>query len=174
VSVELDTERLRLRQFRESDFATLAEAHADADFTRYFGGPSSLQDSWRWLLSMLGHWSLRGFGYFALEEKATRTLCGAAGVIRNFDWPETEMGWRVYPPYQKRGFATEAAARIRAYAYKDLGLTTLVSYVDPDNIASKRVAEHLGARPDATMIRLRGEDALVYRHPYPLATGAPR
>ncbi len=167
MSVELQTERLRLRQLRESDHEVLALNHADPELTRFLGGPVTPADSWRWLLSMLGHWSLRGFGYFALEEKASGALLGAAGLVRHFDWPETELGWRVFRDRQGRGFATEAARRIRDYAYQVLGLTTLVSYIMPDNAASRRVAERLGARLDG-LITLRGEAAEVYRHPHPL------
>src|SRR6185295_3117341 len=99
----------------------------------FLGGPATPVDSWRWLLSMLGHWSLRGFGFWALEEKATGALCGAAGLICNFDWPETELGWRVFRPQQGRGFATEAGRRIREYAYDVMRLNTLVSYIKPEN-----------------------------------------
>jgi RimJ/RimL family protein N-acetyltransferase len=120
---------------------------------------------------MLGHWSMRGFGYFALEEKATGLLCGAAGLIRHFDWPETEMGWRVFRPQQGRGYATEAARRIRGYAYDALGLTTLVSYIDPRNAASARVAGRLDARLEGRIL-LRNDPADVYRHPSPIAVGA--
>lgn len=166
MTIELETERLRLRQFCEGDFDALVENHADPELTRFLGGPATAPETWRWLLSMLGHWSLRGFGYFGLEEKATGSLCGAAGLIHHFDWPEIELGWRVFRSHQGRGFATEAARRIRRYAYEVLGLTALVSYIDPANKASVRVAERLDAKLDGTTV-LRGDPALVYRHPFP-------
>jgi RimJ/RimL family protein N-acetyltransferase len=156
VTALLETERLTLRQFRESDHEPLASYHGDPELTRFLGGPLSPAENWRWLLSMLGHWSLRGFGYWAVEEKRTGRLCGAAGLIRHFDWPETELGWRVYPAWQGNGFATEAARSVRDFAATALGLRALVSYIAPENGASIRVAERLGA--------LRGEQAAVYRH----------
>ena len=167
MSGELETERLRLRQFREDDHNVLATYHADPEMTRFLGGPISPAESWRWLLSMLGHWNLRGYGYWALEEKGEAALCGAAGLIRHFDWPELELGWRLFPPRQGRGYATEAARRIRDFAFGELGPATLVSYIAPENQASIRVAERLGAEPDGD-IQLRGEPAKVYRHPYPI------
>jgi RimJ/RimL family protein N-acetyltransferase len=94
-------------------------------------------------------------------------FCGVAGLIRHFDWPDLELGWRVFREYQGRGYATEAALRIRTHAYEALGAKVLVSYIDPDNLPSMRVAERLGARHDGT-ITLRGRPADVYRHPYPL------
>jgi RimJ/RimL family protein N-acetyltransferase len=167
MTVELETERLLLRQLREDDHETLARKHADPELTRFLGGPASPADSWRWLLTMLGHWTIRGYGYWGLEEKATSELCGAAGLIRHFDWPELEVGWRVVRDKQGRGYATEAGIRARQFAYEVLGAKTLVSYIDPGNDASKRVAERMGATIDGR-ITLRGDPADVYRHPYPL------
>ena len=95
MTLELETERMRLRQLRESDHEVLAQNHADPELTRFLCGPVTPAESWRWLLSMLGHWRMRGFGYFALEEKVSGALLGAAGLIRHFDWPETEMGWQL-------------------------------------------------------------------------------
>jgi RimJ/RimL family protein N-acetyltransferase len=164
VTVELETDRLRLRQLRERDHAPLVDFYADPQMTRYLGGTANAADTWQWLLAAIGHWSVRGFGYFALEEKASGAFCGAAGLIKNFDWPELEVGWRVLREQQGRGYATEAARRVRDYAYDELGATTLVSYIDPENRPSIRVAERLGAHHDGT-IELRGRPAEVYRHP---------
>jgi RimJ/RimL family protein N-acetyltransferase len=167
MTVELETQRLRLRQLRESDHEPFAKNHADPEMTRFLGGPATPVDSWRWLLMMLGHWQMRGYGFWGIEEKATDELCGAAGLIRHFDWPELEVGWRLFPDKQGNGFATEAGLRARDYAYEQLGATTLVSYIDPGNRASKRVAGRMGAALEGT-ISLRGQPAEVYRHPFPL------
>jgi RimJ/RimL family protein N-acetyltransferase len=166
MTIELETERLRLRQLRESDHEALTRNHADPELTRFLGGPASPAESWKWLLSMLGHWSMRGFGYFAVDVKASGDLCGAVGLLRHFDWPETELGWRIFRTEQGHGYATEAAQCVRRYAYEALGLTTLVSYIKPENVASRRLAERLGARHETT-IQLRDETAAVYRHPGP-------
>ena len=135
--------------------------------TRYLGGPVDAGNAWHWLLAAIGHWTVRGFGQFALDEKMNGAFCGVAGLIRHFDWPELELGWRVFREHQGRGYATEAARGIRTHAYEALGAKTLVSYIDPDNVPSKRVAERLGAHHDGT-ITLRGRPAEVYRHPFPL------
>lgn len=167
MNVEIETERLRLRQLRESDHEPFARHHADPDMTRFLGGPITPEESWRWLLATIGHWGLRGYGYFAIEERASGEVCGAAGLQRHFDWPEMELGWRLFPPNRGRGYATEAAGAIRQHAYDALKATTLVSYIVPDNIPSIRVAERLGAEHESTIV-LRGQPAAVYRHPYPL------
>lgn len=167
MTVELETERLRLRQLRESDHVPLTQFYADPEMTRFLGGAADAAHTWQWLLAAIGHWTVRGFGHFALEEKASGAFCGAVGLIKHFDWPELEVGWRVVRDRQRLGYATEAARHVRDYAYGTLGAKTLVSYIDPGNEASKRVAERIGARPDGT-ITLRGETVEVYRHHNPL------
>ena len=167
MTVELETDRLRLRPLGESDHAPLVRFYADPESTRYLGGTANAADTWHWLLAMIGHWSVRGFGYFAVEDKVDGSFCGAAGLIKHFDWPEIEVAWRVMAEKRGRGFATEAARRVRDYAFDALGAETLVSYIDPANQPSLRLAERLGATHDST-IELRGRPAEVYRHPHPL------
>jgi RimJ/RimL family protein N-acetyltransferase len=80
-------------------------------------------------------------------------------------FPETELGWLLYRGHEGHGFATEAAAHLRDWAFGTHGLGTLVSYVDPANRASARVAERLGGVQDPDAHRMAGEaDDLVYRH----------
>lgn len=167
MTVEIETERLRLRQLAESDHEPLTRFYGDPEMTRYIGGTRDAADTWTWLLAAIGHWSIRGFGHFALEEKTSGETCGAVGLIRHFDWPELELGWRVFRDFQGRGYATEAGQRVCAHAYEDVGATTLVSYIDPDNARSMRLAERLGAWHDGRIL-LRGRPAEVYRHPNPL------
>jgi RimJ/RimL family protein N-acetyltransferase len=69
----------------------------------------------------------------------------------------------VYDGHTQLGYATEAATAVRDWAFASLGLTTLVSYIDPDNFPSRRVAEHLGATLDPNAARPDPTD-LVYRH----------
>ena len=79
-------------------------------------------------------------------------------------WPEPEIGWSLFAGEHGRGFATEAALRARDYAYRDLGWTTLMSLVHPDNRPSIRVAERLGARFEKPFV-IRGTEVGIYRHP---------
>ena len=85
-------------------------------------------------------------------------------------WPEREIGWSVYDPaIEGTGIAREAAEAVRAWAYTTLGWTTAVSYIDPDNAASIRLAERLGCTLDEAAEKPEGEPCLVYRHPAPEA-----
>jgi RimJ/RimL family protein N-acetyltransferase len=159
----LETDRLVLRGWRESDFEPLARFYADADMTRHTGGPKSRIESWQALCAMAGQWSLRGFGVFAVEEKRTDALAGYAGLWYPQDIPEPELCWSLFAGHQGRGYATEAAQTARDWANGALGLPALMSFIHPDNLASRRVAERLGAAEEGEA-QLRGAPRLVYRH----------
>ena len=76
-SSPIETERLRFRQLRESDFPTYEKWCANIDVMRYIGG-KTLEPvlAWRHMSNLLGHWSLRGYGYYAVEEKSSGLLVG--------------------------------------------------------------------------------------------------
>ena len=163
----LTTERLILREPREDDFEALVAFNA-SERSRFVGGPQDRFTSWRGFLAVIGHWALRGFGFWTLQRRddAGGAPVGRVGLLRNDGWPETELGWQLYDGHEGRGYATEAAAAARVHAYDSLGFTTLVSYIAPDNTASRHVAERLGAAAEG-QIDLLGAPALVYRHPAP-------
>ena len=80
---ELQTERLILRQWREEDFEPFADFYGDEEMARYVGGPCSREQAWRRMAAEIGHWTLRGYGYWAVEEKETREFVGGVGVSPN-------------------------------------------------------------------------------------------
>ena len=160
----LETDRLRLRGWTAADFDTLVDFYADEDLTRYVGGTSDRWDGWRRFTAMAGHWTLRGHGLWAVEAKADQRLVGWCGLLSPEGWPEPEIGWSLFAGEHGRGYATEAALRARDYAYRDLGWTTLMSLVHPDNRPSIRVAERLGARFEKPFV-IRGTEVGIYRHP---------
>ncbi len=161
----LETERLVLRQLRESDFDAFAAHYADEDMARYIGGRSNPEQAWRRMAMLLGHWSLRGFGYWGVDEKASGKFVGSVGLWRSPGWPELELGYWLTRAAHGKGYATEAARRAREYAYEVLKAETLVSYIHPENEASKRVAERLGAQYERTIELLDFGPHCVYRHP---------
>jgi RimJ/RimL family protein N-acetyltransferase len=169
----LETERLRMREWREADFVPFATFCADEATVRSLGGPGDAADAWRRMALQAGHWSLRGYGAWALEEKASGQWVGYCGLWNPHGWPEPEVEWGLGPHARGRGYATEAARRARDFAYGELGWTTVISCIAPDNIASQRVALRLGATLERS-IELRGRLTLmagIYRHPGP-ATNA--
>lgn len=165
MSPTLETTRLVLRQPDDRD-TEVAIAFLASDRSRFVGGPLDLGQAWRAHAKMVGHWGLRGFGLFAVTEKATGKTLGIAGPYYPGDWPEHELGWHIWDPaYEGKGIAHEAVLAARAWVYGTLGWKTAVSYIDPGNDRSIALAERLGATLDAKAAR--PDDCLVYRHPAP-------
>jgi RimJ/RimL family protein N-acetyltransferase len=162
----LETERLRLREWREADLPAYAEFWADEATARFVGGACARDDAWRRMAMLIGHWVLRGYGMWAVEEKSSGRLAGYCGPWNPEGWAEREIGWGLVKTFHGRGYATEAARRARDFAYRELGWPTAVSYIAPENIPSQRVAERLGAMLERTG-ELRGHPVGIYRHPAP-------
>jgi RimJ/RimL family protein N-acetyltransferase len=147
----LDTERLRLRPFRESDLdayhaivsteGVRRALHIDEAFSR--------EDTWRQIALMLGQWELRNHGQWALEERATGRLLGRAGAHRpeRDDWPGIEIGWTLDPAAWGRGYATEAGRAAVTWVFANHDDDTLFSMILPENTASQAVARRLGFEP---------------------------
>lgn len=169
--MELETERLRLRMWRQSDLDAYAGYYAREETARYVGGVMSWDKAWRHMAALAGHWALKGFGVWAVEEQSSSSFVGAVGLWEPEGWPELEVGYWLMKEAHGKGYATEAAAGARQHAYMKLGATTLVSYIDPANTPSRRVAERLGAQEEAVIELLDLGPHCVYRHPSPQELG---
>jgi len=142
----LETERLLLREWREAtDFEPYAAMCADENVMRYIGGKVySTLESWRHMALIVGHWELRGFGHWAVEEKATGAFIGRIGVQHPVGWPDFEIGWTIAPDRHRRGYATEGARAVVEYVFTELDRSHVISLIHPDNAASIAVATRLG------------------------------
>jgi RimJ/RimL family protein N-acetyltransferase len=143
---EVHTERLVLRGFRPADIDEWAAICADPEVTRWVGDEEALtrEDAWRRMAYVVGHWDLRGFGNWALEERATGELVGRAGLYKPEAWPGLEVGWLVGREYWGRGFAPEAGRASIEWAREELGADHVISLIEDANERSARVAEKLG------------------------------
>lgn len=159
----LQTERLILRPFREDDVDAFHAFYQDPLSQALFGGDVSKADVWRRIALFHGHWALKGFGIWAIEEKSTRRFAGYAGLWFPYEFADVEVGYGLHPAHRGRGYAVEAAQAARAFGRRR-GITRLVSYIIPANARSVRVAERLGARPDGEF-QLHGRLHTVYLHP---------
>jgi RimJ/RimL family protein N-acetyltransferase len=83
----LTSERLVLRPFREQDLDPFALTCADEETMRWLGGTMSREDAWRQMAMLLGHWQLRGYGMWALEERTTGAFVGRCVFHRPEGWP---------------------------------------------------------------------------------------
>jgi RimJ/RimL family protein N-acetyltransferase len=162
--VTLETERLNLRLFCQSDLDTYAAMCGDVEVMRYLGDgkPLSRAEAWRHMALIIGHWQLRGFGMWAVEEKGTGRLIGRVGAWFPEGWPGKEIAWTLCRESWGRGFATEAARAAMAYAFTTLDWPEVISLIRPANAASIRVAERIGEQLSGTA-QVLSHEVLVYR-----------
>jgi RimJ/RimL family protein N-acetyltransferase len=149
----IETERLRLRGQTLADFDNSAALWADPDVTRFIGGrPSTREEAWGRFQRHAGHWALKGFGMWVVEDKATGDYVGEIGLAhfnRDIDPPlpqVPEFGWVLSPKAHGKGYATEAVGAAIAWAEGHFGPTKMVCIIAPENVASRRVAEKAGFR----------------------------
>lgn len=162
----LQTERLVLRPTLLSDFEAYA-AFLSSDRAQYMDGPLSRDTAWTWFTNDTAHWQLFGFGGLMIETP-DGAVAGQVAVTQGIAFPEPELGWFLYDGFEGKGFASEAAIALRKWVYDFAGLTTVVSYVSPENLGSARVAQRMGAVRDVNAPLPAGETAElthVYRHP---------
>ena len=160
---ELETERLKLRMWRESDLDAFADMCADPLVMRYLGPGKVLTrgEAWRTMAFFAGHWILKGYSHWAVEEKATGQMIGRIGFLNPEGWPGFEIGWTLARQAWGKGLATEGARAALQYAFDVLDQPHVISLIHPDNTPSMRVAERIGEKFERHT-RLSEWDVLVY------------
>ncbi|MFE0753011.1 GNAT family N-acetyltransferase [Inquilinus sp. NPDC058860] len=172
MSSTIETERLVLRPHRAEDFDDLAAMWADPGVTRFIGGrPSTPEESWARLLRYGGLWSLLGFGYWAVRDRATGRFVGEVGFADfrrglgpDFDGAP-EGGWILAPWAQGRGLAGEAVRAALAWA-DARGWARSVCIIDPDNAPSLRLAGACGYR-EIGRITYKDHPVVLLERPMP-------
>jgi len=160
--IQLETERLLLRMWKNEDFEPYALMCADPDIMRYLGGKTfDRLEAWRHMAFHVGHWQLLGYGHWAVEEKASGEFVGRVGFLNPQGWPGFEIGWTLGRQFWGKGYASEAARRALKYAFEELDKGHVISLIHPDNNNSIRVAERLGERLEGKT-ELMGHDVLIY------------
>lgn len=170
----IETDRLILRAFREDDLEAFAEMGQDREVMEFLSVDGSLlsrADSWRQMAMFLGHWELRGYGTWAVEERSGGAFVGRVGLHFPEGWPDRELGWTIARRFWGRGYASEAARASIAHAFGTLGWNHLVSLIHPDNQRSARLAERLGYHLHGTA-EVRGLQLRMYRLDRPVAGAA--
>ena len=164
----LETERLKLRGHRLDDFVKCAAMWADPVVTRFIGGkPLSEEEAWTKFLRYAGHWSLLGFGYWVVEEKATGKFVGEIGFA---DYKRDlqpslkgapEIGWVLATAFHGRGYATEAVRAVVEWGGAHFEQARTSCIIAPDNLASIRVAEKCGYR-QSQLATYKGHPVLIF------------
>lgn len=161
----LRTTRLLLRPPADDDALAFAEMHADPEVAQYLvGGAPALVDAdiaWRNIAMLVGHWQLRGFGSWVVEEPDAGIVIGRVGFWQPPSWADVELTWLIRRSHWGHGFATEAAHRAMDWLRTETRIDRVISLIHPDNSRSLRVASKLGQTHAATR-----EIAGVVHHEY--------
>jgi RimJ/RimL family protein N-acetyltransferase len=168
LSLVIETPRLRLRPFRASDIDALARLNADPNVMRYLGSGKCLDraETWRQIAMFLGHMEIRGYSILAIEDRRSGIFIGRSGPFYPEGWPMLEVGWVVDPDWQRQGLATEAGRASLDWCFANLSVDVVCSLIQPENVASARVAEKLGAHLERR-INVAGQDADLWIHNRP-------
>ncbi len=161
----LKTERLILRALQFDDFGPYADFSA-SDASVFVSGPMDMRSAWRHFTSLIGHWPVRGYGWWAVDDGSG--IVGTCGIHYPPSHLEPELGWVLFLQARGKGFATEAAKAARDWWYAR-GETRLSSNIAFDNSPSIAVARRLGATTDGVPLA-HNRDCSAWLHPGPEGT----
>ena len=164
IPTSIETERLSLRMFRESDAKDLHEYYGDPQCAKYTSGrPLRDYETWQKLAALVGHWELRRYGSYAAEQKSSGRVIGVVGLDYPGDWPEPEIQWGLARQYWGKGYASEAVREVKRMAAEYLPDLALISLIHPENANSIHLAEAVGARFEKRYV-FRDDTWLIFRH----------
>ena len=161
--MQLETERLILRSFREEDIDAMAQLFANPDFMRFSLGIYTERKRTVDFIEKVMGWDHANIpSQFAIVPRGEDVLIGYCGFHHHPEVPgEIEIGYRLHPDHWNRGLISEASRAVRDHAFADLKLPRVVSLIHPENIPSRRVAEKNGMKVEKE-ITFRGFPTLVY------------
>ena len=149
----IETERLILRQWIESDLGPFAELNASPEVCAFLSKTLIRSESDAFARSIADHFKKHGFGLYAVELRAAGAFIGFTGLsVPNFPahfMPAIEIGWRLAREYWGHGYVSEAAQAVLAHGFDRLGLNEIVSFTVPANSRSRKVMGRIGLRHDA-------------------------
>ena len=146
--IAIETHRLTLREMTLGDLDFVAGMLADSRVMRFYPKTYSRGESEGWVRRQMDRYRDDGFGLWLAVEKASGAPVGQVGLIRqHVDQAfEDEIGYLLAVPYWGRGFATEAAAATRDYAFHSGERKRVISLIRPENLPSQSVATRVGLR----------------------------
>lgn len=160
----LETDRLVLRRPTGADEPAFLAWYASPRRVAVRGAVSVV-DAWDAYASVIGHWVIRGFGRFIVEEKSGGGPLGLIGPHQPGGFPDPELAWHLWTDAgEGKGIGTEAARAAKKHAIETLGLTGLVSYIKAEYTRSVRLAQRLGARPDGEIALFGADTYGIWRH----------
>jgi RimJ/RimL family protein N-acetyltransferase len=152
--LEIVTNRLRLRPWRDADLAPFAAMNADAEVMAHYPAPLARAASDAMVERIGAHFARHGFGLWAVEAPGVAEFLGYVSLLvpsvpfrfASAQQPPVEVGWRLGRAHWGQGYATEAARAALDVGFGRFGLAEVVSFTVPANHRSRAVMERLGMR----------------------------
>ena len=160
----IETERLILRDWTEDDVEVVREILTDREAANFICGVAPSWHPFRAVCTFIGHWQLRGFGFFAVERKEEGDCIGWSGMWRPDGWPDNEIGYSLVKRVWGKGYATEAVEASLRFAYEAVGWKTAISLIDNKNTASQNVARKMHAILEKRDVQVTDFVADIWRH----------
>lgn len=146
--MELETERLKLEPFQAAHYDGLRAMESDPDIMRYIsnGVVKTPEETWESITRVQQRWEKYGFSWWTIREKVYGQVVGAVCLqhLANIEGAPLEIGWRLIAEHHGKGYASEAAQAVIAFAKQQIGAHYLVAVADPENHASQRVMQRIG------------------------------
>lgn len=159
----IETARLTFREMSHADIDFVADMLAHPEVMEFFGAPCPREEALSWIDRQCSRYAEDGHGYWLIEDKSGRQPIGQAGLLKiDLDGAdEIGLGYLIHRPFWRRGFATEAAAACRDYAFEHLAASRLVCPIRPENHSSQRVAIKIGMKA-GPLTAFAGFDHLIF------------
>ncbi len=163
----LETQRLKASEVTIDDIDLLYQMTGNKDVMKYFPKTLSYDDTKKMIRKILDHYKKYGHCFWKILLKPKNEFVGIAGLLyQEIDGKvETEIAFRIRPEHWNKGYATEAANACKDYGETILRKKGFISLIHPQNNASKRVAQKLGARRSRTVLFM-GHEHEVYVYQY--------
>lgn len=143
----LETERMTLRWFEESDAAFVLELLNDPAWIANIGERNvrTLDDARSYIAEKLvASYHQNGFGLWAMQRRSDDALLGMCGLLKRDNLPTLDVGYALAPAYRRQGYAKEAVLACLTYARDVLATPRVLAIVAPHNQPSIRLLESVG------------------------------
>jgi len=158
----IETNRLYFRKLNNNDFTDLCEMLQDIDVMYAWEHIFSESQVNEWIQRQLDRYKKDGVGIFAMIEKETGEMVGQGGLVWGDieDARVLEVTYMLKKAHWHKGFALEGAQGCANYAFNELGVSKVFMPIRPENIASIKVAEKLGAKVNGQYVKKYNKDML--------------
>ena len=144
--MRIDSERLFLREMTMDDFDALYKVLADREIMQHYPYTFDEERVRAWIQRNMDRYKEYGFGLWAVCLKETGEMIGDCGLtLQNIEGEMLpEIGYHIRADQQRKGYAREAAAAVRDWAFANTGYPALYSYCKYTNVPSYKTAEAIG------------------------------